>query len=202
VVASSDERFGPLLQKFGDKGFDRVKGGGFQAFATNYRMSEPQAAVAAAQLERLEAIASRRARLGNLLTERIAGVQGIQPHEVHPQDRAVYWFYMFRLRPGALRCDRAEFVRALAAEGVEASAGYIAVPLYGEPVFQQHAFFAGRWPIREFGLTKMDYTKESCPEAEAILRTGVRLTIHEAMTEEYVLGAATAIEKVARHYAV
>jgi hypothetical protein len=38
--------------------------------------------------------------------------------------------------------------------------------------------------------------------AEAILRTGVRLTIHEAMTEEYILGAATAIEKVARHYAV
>ncbi len=122
VVASGDERFGPLLQKFGDKGFDRVKGGGFQAFATNYRMSEPQAAVAAAQLERLEAIASRRARLGNLLSERIAGLPGIQPHEVHPQDRAVYWFYMLRLRPGALRCDRAEFVKALAAEGVAAAA--------------------------------------------------------------------------------
>jgi len=50
VVGSSDERFGPLLQKFGDKGGDRRKWGGFNAFATNYRMSEPQAAVAAAQL--------------------------------------------------------------------------------------------------------------------------------------------------------
>ena len=57
VVGSSDERFGPVLQKYGDKGFDRIKGGGFQAFSTNYRMSEPQAAVAAAQLTRLEAIA-------------------------------------------------------------------------------------------------------------------------------------------------
>jgi len=53
VVASSDERFGPLLQKFGDKGGNRVKWGGFDAFSTNYRMSEPQAAVAAAQLTRL-----------------------------------------------------------------------------------------------------------------------------------------------------
>src|SRR5207237_10599186 len=51
VVASGDSRFGPLLQRYGDKGFDRLgKTGLFDAFATNYRMSEPQAAVAAAQL--------------------------------------------------------------------------------------------------------------------------------------------------------
>jgi dTDP-4-amino-4,6-dideoxygalactose transaminase len=164
-------------------------------------MSEPQAAVAAAQLERLEAIASRRARLGNLLTEQIAGTPGILPHEVHPQDRAVYWFYMFRVRPEAFRCDRAKFVQALHAEGVSCSAGYIPVPLYGEPVFQQHGFFAGRWPVRELGLTNMDFSKHSCPEAEAILKTGVRMTIHEAMTEKYILGAAKAIKKVAQHYA-
>jgi dTDP-4-amino-4,6-dideoxygalactose transaminase len=179
-----------------------VKGGGFQAFSTNYRMSEPQAAVAAAQLTRLEAIATRRAALGNLLSEKIAGTRGVQPHEVHAQDRAVYWFYMFRIEPKAFRCDRAEFVKALAAEGVSgATAGYIAVPLYGEPVFQKHGFFARHWPVREFGLTTMDYTKHKCPEAEAILRTGIRVTIHEAMTEEYILGAAAAIAKVARYYA-
>src|SRR5262249_24616916 len=35
LVGSNDERFGPLLQRFGDKGFDRVKTGGlFEAFAT------------------------------------------------------------------------------------------------------------------------------------------------------------------------
>ena len=139
VVASSDERFGPLLQRFGDKGFDRLgKSGLFESFATNYRMSELQAAFAAAQLGRLEGIAAKRARLGNLLTEGIAGVPGIEPHRVHPEDRCTYWFYMMRLRPEALRCDRAEFVKALAAEGVPASAGYIPVPLYGNPVFQEH----------------------------------------------------------------
>ena len=76
-------------------------------------MSEPQAAVAAAQLTRLEAIAAKRAQLGNLLTEKIADLPGIMPHQVHPEDRAVYWFYMFRMRPEAFRCDRSEFVKAL-----------------------------------------------------------------------------------------
>ncbi|MBI4602309.1 MAG: DegT/DnrJ/EryC1/StrS family aminotransferase [Planctomycetes bacterium] len=202
IVASSDERFGPLLQRYGDKGFDRLgKTGLFDAFSTNYRMSEPQAAVAAAQLGRLEGIAAKRARLGDLLTEKIAGTSGIDPHRVRPDDRCTYWFYMLRVRPGAFRCDRAEIVKALAAEGAPVSAGYIPVPLYGNPVFQRHAFFAGRWPAKDLGLTAMDYTRVTCPEAQAILETGVRVSIDEAMSEDYVLSVAQAIRKVAEHYA-
>jgi len=202
LVGSNDKSFGPLLQKFGDKGFERVKGGGlFESFATNYRMSEPQAAVAAAQLERLEGIVSKRARLGSLLTERIAGLPGVLPHQVHPEDRCGYWFYMFRIKPDAFRCERAEFVKAVAAEGVPASGGYIPVPLHRNPVFLKHGFFAGRWPVREFGLTKMDYSKHQTPEAEAILQTGIHVTIHEAMTEDYIESVAEAIRKVARYYA-
>lgn len=202
VVASNDERFGPLLQKYGDKGGDRQKWGGFDAFATNYRMSEPQAAVTAAQLTRLEAIVAQRARLGNLLTEKIADLPGLIPHQVHPDDRAVYWFYMFRLQLDALRCGRSEFVKALVAEGAPVSGGYIKVPLYGEPVFQQHGFFAGRWPVKELGLTKMDFAQHKCEEAESILSTGIRVTIDEHMTEDYILGVAEAIRKVAKHFAV
>lgn len=203
LVGSNDERFGPLLQRFGDKGFDRLSSGGlFESFATNYRMSEPQAAVAAAQLERLEGIVTKRTRLGNLLTEKITGIPSVLPHQVEAEDRCNYWFYMFRLKPEGFRCDRAEFVKALAAEGVAASAGYIPVPLHRNPVFLKHGFFAGRWPVRELGLTRMDYSKHETPEAEAILRTGVKITIHEAMTEDYITSVAEAIRKVARHYAV
>ncbi|NUQ62561.1 MAG: DegT/DnrJ/EryC1/StrS family aminotransferase [Pirellulales bacterium] len=201
VAASNDERFGKLLQRFGDKGGDRNKWGGHAVFATNYRMSEPQAAVAAAQLTRLEDIAAKRARLGNLLTEKIANIPGIVPHQVHPEDRAVYWFYFFRIRPEAFRCNRSEFTKALVAEGAGVSGGYIKVPLYGEPVFQQHAFFAGRWPVKEMGLTTMDFAQHKCPEAEAILASMIRVTITENMSEEYVLQTAEAIQKVARHYA-
>jgi dTDP-4-amino-4,6-dideoxygalactose transaminase len=202
LVGSNDKRFGPLLQKYGDKGGNRVKWGGFDGFATNYRMSEPQAAVAAAQLTRLEAIVSKRARLGNLLTEKIADLPGIIPHDVHPEDRAVYWFYMFRLRPEAFRCGRSEFTKALLAEGASVRGGYIKVPLYGEPVFRNHAFFGGHWPVKQMGLTEMDFTQHKCPEAEATLVTGIRVPIYEYMNEAYILEVAQAIRKVARHYAV
>lgn len=201
VVGTNDERFGPLLQPCGDKGSYRDGKRTFPLFATNYRMSEPQAAVAAVQLTRLEEIAAKRNRLGNLLTQRIADAPGIIPHEVHAEDRAVYWFYYFRLRPESFRCDRSQFVRALAAEGAVVQGGYIKVPLYGEEVFQKHAFFAGRWPLKEMGLTAMDFTKHHCPNAESMLTDGIRVPIFEYMTEEYIVQLAAAIHKVARHYA-
>ena len=89
---------GPYLLQFADKGGDRrsprTGATGRQFFSTNYRMSGPQIAVTAAQLERLECIASKRSRLGSLLSEKLAAIPGIRPHEVHPQDRCVYWFYV------------------------------------------------------------------------------------------------------------
>lgn len=201
VVASNDPRFGPLLQLYGDKGMLRGGGDGlFHHFATNYRMSESQAAVAAGQLTRLEKIAAKRSRLGNLLSEKLAGTPGIDLHQVRSEDRCVYWFYMLRLRPEIIP-DRAKFVKALAAEGVPAAAGYIPVPLYGNPVFQEHAFFQGRWPVKELGLTTMDYTQVQCPEVDAILSTGVRVVINEAMNEEYVVQLSQAIRKVAQNMA-
>ncbi len=202
IVGSSDERFGPLLQKFGDKGNSRGGKVRFDGFATNYRMSEPQAAVAAAQITRLEEIASKRARLGRILTENISDLPGIIPHEVHPEDRHVCWFYMFRIVPEAFKCNRSKFTHSLVAEGAGVSGGYIKVPLYGESVFQNHNFFAGRWPVKEMGLTEMDFTKHKCPNAESLLVDGIRVYIKEYMTEEYILGVAAAIQKVARHFAV
>lgn len=202
VVASNDPQLGPRLQPFGDKGIDRTNGRGlFDVLAPNYRMSEPQAAVAAAQLERVEQVATRRSELGQLLGESIGSLPGVSLHLVHPADRCVYWFYFLRLRLAELRCSRADFVKALAAEGVSCSAGYIPAPLHRNPVFLQHGFFAGRWPVRELGLTTMDYAKLQTPEAEAILQTGIRITIQETMDKDYILGVAEAVRKVARHYA-
>jgi dTDP-4-amino-4,6-dideoxygalactose transaminase len=201
IVGSSDERFGPLLQRFGDKGANRARPGVQQLFATNYRMSELQAGFAAAQLSRLEKIASTRSRVGGVIGKKLAGVPGIVPHGIDPADRATYWFYMFRIDPSKLKCDRKQFVKALVAEGVPASAGYIPVPLYGNPVFQKHEFFAGRWPVKEMGLTTMDYSQVSLPETTKILETGVRMVLNEGMTESFATSVGDGIRKVAEHYA-
>jgi len=204
VVASNDKRIGPALLKFSDKGNDRMAPGNAWdktgVLATNYRMSELQAAFAAVQLQRLEGIASKRAALGRLLIEGIGNLPAVLPPRIDAADRATFWFFYFRLKLDRLKCNRAEFVEALRAEGVSCNAGYIPVPVYKLPYFQQHSFFAGRWPIKELGLTAMDYTKVKCPEAEAILSTGIQVPLHEAMDEALMRETAAAIRKVAKAY--
>ncbi len=201
VVATDDKKLGPLLTKFGDKGVNRYfPADSSNALAANYRMSELQAAFVAAQLPRLEGIAEKRSQLGLLLTQELAGIPGITTSEVHPEDRCVHWFYLMRFVPANMKCDRAEFVKAVASEGVPLVAGYISVPLYGLPMFQNHSFFGGRWPLRELGLTSMDYRKVNLPVTEEILKTCLRFQINEAMEPDYIREVAHGIRKVAKFY--
>lgn len=201
IVATSDERFGPLLQMSGDKAYDRVHGTKTPAFlAPNYRITEPQSAVAAAQMERMTGITRRRHALGMRLSAQIADIPGVQPPEIDAKAISSFWFYLLRLEEGAFSCDRTQFVKALLAEGVIAQAGYIPMPLYQFDVFKNHHFFGGQWPVRDCGLTTMDYRKVSCPNAEATLTSCVYLRIHQGMDEAYIDGTARALRKVARHY--
>jgi dTDP-4-amino-4,6-dideoxygalactose transaminase len=189
------------LHRFGDKGGDRAMPKFLtDRLATNYRMSELQAAFAAAQMNRLEGIAAKRAALGNLLTQELAGVKGISTPHVEEKNRCTYWHYMLRLQPKKLRCSREHFVKAAAAEGVQLSNGYIPVLLPQLPLFKEHAFFAGHWPVKEMGLTRMDYASVKLPEAESILATCANTPIHEGMDEEYIRSVARGIRKVAKYY--
>ena len=81
------------------------------------------------------------------------------------------------------------------------SDGYIPILLHQMPQFQQHSFFAGSWPVKQMGLTKMDYSKIHLSEADAILKTCAITPIHEAMDETHIRNVARGIRKVARYYA-
>lgn len=202
IVATNDAHHGAGLSKWGDKYYDRVAGGRDpEELAPNYRISEPQAAVAAAQLTKLIEITAGRVRAGNQLAAGLAGTPGLALPAVRKDDTHSYWFYLLRLEPGRFKATRDEFAAALAAEGVACTPGYIPRPVYQYPVFQNHNFFGGRWPVRELGLTKMNYRAVSCPVAEAILLDGVKLTVNEAMTESYVTKVVSAVRQVSARLA-
>lgn len=204
IVGTNDARFGPTLTKWGDKHYDRVTGGrNPETLSPNYRMSEPQAAVAAAQMARMHEMVGVHIRLGTRLLGRLRelALPGVVLPSIDPRDTHSFWFVLLRLEPTRFSCTRDEFVAALNAEGVNAGAGYIPKPVYGYPLFQNHDFFAGGWPLRDAGLTTMDYRTVKCPAAETMLAEGVSLPISPALTDEIIDQTAVAIAKVARHFA-
>lgn len=198
IVATARPDLGPTLAPWGDKHYDRTTPGYRDPaeLAPNYRMSEPQAAVAAAQLTRLADIAARRHHAGTFLTTLLADLPGVHPPHVAPGNTHSYWFYFLRLDLARLGCTRAAWVDALRAEGAMATAGYIPTPVYRYRVFQTHNFFGGAWPVRDAGLTAMDYRQVHCPHAEAILTDGVVLPLNEAMSDAYLAKVAQAIHTV------
>jgi perosamine synthetase len=198
IVATCRADLGPTLTPWGDKHYDRTVPGLRDPadLAPNYRMSEPQAAVAAAQLTRLTDIVARRNHAGDFLTSLISDLPGVLPPRVASGNLHSYWFYFLRLDLARLGCTRAAWVDALRAEGATATAGYIPTPVYRYRVFQNHNFFGGAWPVRDSGLTKMDYREVNCPHAEAILTDGVVLPINEAMPDAYLEKVARAIRTV------
>lgn len=205
IVATNDARFGPTLAKWGDKHYDRITNSRNPAsLSPNYRMSEPQAAVAAAQLTKLPSIVATHIRFGTRLLDHLRelALPGISLPEIDRRNGHSFWFCLLRMEPRRFRCTRDEFVSALVAEGVLAVAGYIPKPVYQYPVFQNHDFFAGTWPLREAGLTTVDYRHVHCPTAEKMLADGISLAIKPSFTDEFIDQTADAFAKVARFYAV
>ena len=201
LVATNSETYGPGLSKWGDKCYDRVTGGRApEELAANYRMSEPQSAVAAAQMGKLTDIVTRRNRAGELLGSLLSGTPGLLLPTTVKGDFHSYWFYLFRLELPRFTISRNELAAALNAEGVAAGPGYIPTTVYQYPVFQNHNFFGGTWPARLLGQTSMDYRQVSCPVAEAIIRDCITLRINEAMSDAYIEKVGRAIRTVAARF--
>ena len=189
------------MSLFADKGWLREKVSTARVYTTlalNYRMTALQAAVGLAQLEKVKDVVAARNRLGTLLSDEIAGVEGVRPAPVTPGGKHSYWHYPLI----TVNWKAAEFATALRAEGVPAAAGYI-----GKPIFLcSEVFYGGRtygdthFP---FGSPYTDrkyeelYAPGVCPNCEEILDHLVILRFFENTPEDEIRLIAAAIRKVA-----
>jgi len=192
AVMMRDELLYRKALMFADKNYDRIGGLAIrncESLAPNYRMTELQGAVGIAQLDKLEAICARRSAIGERITKElneclgeIAGLPGIHPPKVLEGCKSSYWFYMLRIDSSRAGVDAQGFTRALQAEGIPASHGYIPTCIYEYPLFR------GAFP------------KGLCPVAEDILGTSVKFSVSEFWTDQDVSEIIEAVRKVAGYY--
>ena len=196
LVITDDAQLARAMRLFADKAWPRDTGERtYLSFALNYRMPELSGAVARVQLTRLQAVVDRRRRHAHRLSAALAHLPGLTtpaPAGIH-----AYWYYPL-LADGLDNAGLRRFAAALAAEGVPCVAGYIARPLYQEPVLRQPTAYGGSgYPIRG----RIEYPDGECPVAESLVSE--RLLVipwNENYTDEQVDAMAEAIDKV--HHAV
>jgi dTDP-4-amino-4,6-dideoxygalactose transaminase len=177
----------------------RVRNGAWynhQVYGSNFRITEFQSALLRAQLTRLPEQTARRSASAQALRERLTGINGIRlPAEDPRITRHAYHLFTFRYEPDVFGGRPAsQFLKALAAEGVPCSDGY--VPLYREGLFVRHAAgqdkgcLAGR---------RIDYPSQFLPACEQVCADSVWLEQSLLLSDPAEMDdIATAIARIQR----
>jgi len=176
---------------------------------SNYRMTELQAAIGVAQLDRLNACLEVRRALAARLTSRLAGLPGLRlPPPIDPISHA-YYVYALRYDAAETGIPRGTFVRAVNAElpspvtweqsgWVE---GYVR-PLYLLPMYQKQIAIGSKgFPWTMNPSIRYAYAKGLCPIAERMHEHELILTplVREPLRETDIDDLSDAIEKVLQH---
>jgi dTDP-4-amino-4,6-dideoxygalactose transaminase len=201
MIITNNDKLALHAELFSDKCYDRRPGAERNPLfmAPNYRMCELQAAVALAQLDKLDSIIARRRHYGDRLHAGLSGLPGIYSQAFVDGARPSYWFYMLRMDPKVLG-PRTEFVKALSEEGVNGTDGLVIRVCYLWDVFTKKQGFGGTdFP---FSLAPhIEYKPGLCPHAEAIVDTNICFSVNEFFTDSDLQQTLDGIRKVVAHFA-
>ncbi|MFM6071051.1 MAG: DegT/DnrJ/EryC1/StrS family aminotransferase, partial [Dolichospermum sp.] len=144
----------------------------------NFRMSNLQAALGVAQLERLTEFVHRKRAMGQLYTELLADVQGIQlPLAKSDYADNIYWVYGIVLQE-EITFDAEVMMKKLAEHKIGTRPFFWC--MHEQPVFLKMGLFEG----------------VSCPAAENLARRGFYLPSGLALTEEQIVTVANTLRKI------
>jgi perosamine synthetase len=144
----------------------------------NYRLSNLQAAVGVAQLERLDEFVARKRWMGGAYLEQLADIRGVQlPLARTPYAENIFWVFGVVLGD-SVPFDAAEAMRRLATRGIGTRPFFW--PMHEQPVFRKMGLFAG----------------EAHPISERLARRGFYLPSGLALTETQIERVVTAVREI------
>jgi dTDP-4-amino-4,6-dideoxygalactose transaminase len=165
--------------------------------ALNYRMSELQGAVAAAQLPKLAGIVERRRATANQMTAKLQGLAGVTPPYHDPRNQPVYWKYCLRVDGQVIADGAVGLAKKLKEErGIFSAPRYIQKPAFQCEVFeQQRTFGNSRWPFTLATPEAVDYSPALFPGTFTGLEQVLVLPWNEAYTAEHIDYIADAVHQ-------
>jgi len=143
-----------------------------------YNMTDVQAALGIHQLRRLDGFIGRRQEIAAIYDSAFSDIPEILPPERLPERNHTYHLYPIRLRPGALRVNRSEFIEELRARNIGASVHFI--PLHRHPFYRER-----------YGCSP-----ERFPVAESIYEGLLSLPLYPKMTDQDAADVAGAVRDI------
>ena len=142
----------------------------------NFRLTNLQAAIGLAQLERIDELVARKRWMGQAYTERLRSIADLQLPVEEPWAKNVYWMYGVVLDESR-GMDASEFGRRLRERGVDTRPFFLG--MHEQPVFWERGLFQG----------------EQYPVAERLARQGLYLPSGLTLTEAQLDQVCVAVKE-------
>jgi perosamine synthetase len=145
----------------------------------NFRLTNLQAAIGVAQVERIDDILARKRRMGKIYGELFANIAGIRVQKIHDWAHINYWMYGLVLDDDII-FDAFEFAKRLRERDVDTRPFFKGI--HEQPAFHKLGLFDG---------VKM-------PVTEKLYRRGLYVPSGTGLTEEQILAVGAAVRDVLR----
>ena len=180
MVLTDDDRLAERCRSLRNLCFQAKKRFVHEELGYNFRMTNLQAALGVAQLERLEEFVGLKRRMGKRYTDMLMSVEGLElmPARTAYADN-IYWVYGMVLKDGVPFAAE-EAMRRLGGKGIGTRPFFW--PMHEQPVFRKMGLFAGG-----------EY-----PVAERLARRGFYIPSGMALTEAQIDEVADAVKELMR----
>jgi len=180
MIVTSDDQLADDCRSLRNLCFQPKKRFVHERLGWNLRMTNMQAALGLAQLERLSEFVQRKCRMGRRYTELLKGMKGVQlPLDKTDYAENIYWVFGLLLED-ELSIDAEEAMSRLAQKGIGTRPFFC--PMHMQPVLQRIGLFKG----------------ERYPVAERLYRQGFYIPSGMALTDEQMEESAQAVRDILR----
>lgn len=177
MILTDDDSIAEKLRSLRNLCFTAHKRFVHEELGWNMRMTNVQAAIGVAQLERWDESIARKREIGKLYTELLKDVKGIQlPIEKTDYCDNIYWVYGILLTDKSKTAE--QVMKQLADKGIGTRPFFY--PMHQQPV------------LNKMGL----YKKETYPNAETMYNYGFYLPSGLALTNEQIVAVSTTLKEI------
>lgn len=175
MITTNDDELARVMRLYRSQGMDPNRRYWFPVVGFNYRMTNIQAAIGLAQLERVDEHLAAREKVRGWYEEKLArlGNRVMKPY-VAPTGRHVFWMYTVRLGEG-LSTSRDQVIKDLDALGIESRPVFY--PMHVMPPYAHLA-------------------TDDLKHAEACGADGLNLPTHAGLTEADIDRVVAALDQV------
>lgn len=147
MLLTNDDVYAERARKLRNLCFEPGRRFTHRELGFNYRLTNMQAAVGLAQVEKIDDLVKKKIKIGKYYLEQLKDVQGIQLPVEREWAKNVYWMFGFVVDESTGETGET-FAQKIRAKGVETRPFFLG--MHEQPVFIEHGLFKGEsFPVTE-----------------------------------------------------